>query len=162
MRRLLVPLIAGCVLLGAAPAHARYGDPIGYSSVDTWLVAGDRVVGRSEIQASPPPTLTMAMAPGGTRVLAWRVGNVAHAETITMSACQSGSGVGVRYFTPKGREVSSLVTHDGYVQKQVEERTFRSLSVHLYARRSNASFSCVLRGFARGGGFDKVILEVTA
>jgi hypothetical protein len=165
MRRSLALALIGCLFVfGAAPAQARYGDPIPNSwagTVDTWLVAGDRVVGRSQVQVSPAPTLTMSMAAGGTRVLAWRVMNVERASAIVMTTdCQSGSGFGLRYFTPKGEDVSSDLTHHGYTQTSIEEGTFRTLYVHVHAKRTNASLSCVLRGAGGYGGFDKVLLEV--
>ena len=163
MRRLLVPLIAGCLLLGAAPAQARYGGPTpnSWAIVDTWLVAGDHVVGRSQVAVSPAPTLTMSMAAGGTRVLAWRVMDVAHASAIVMTTdCQSDLAFGFRFLTPKGEDVSTDLTHHGYTQTSIEEGTFRTLYVHVHAKRTNASLSCVLRGAGGYGGFDKVLLEV--
>lgn len=161
MRRLLILLLVGALALIANPAQARYGDPSpGAGVVDTWVVQGDRVVGRSQIAVSPPPTLTMSMKAGGTRVLAWRVMDLVRAPVIVMDTdCESGAGIGLRYFTPKGEDVSSDLSHHGYTQTSVEAGTFRTLSVHVHAKRANASLSCVLRGTG-DGGFDKVLLDV--
>jgi hypothetical protein len=162
MRRLLVLTVVSALALVASPAQARYGDsPWPGSVLDTWGVQGDRVVGRSQIAVSPPPTLTMSIKAGGTRVLAWRVMNVRQATAIVMDTdCESGAGIGLRYFTPKGDDVSSDLSHHGYTQTSVEAGTFQTLYVQVHARRANASLSCVLRGIS-DGGFDKVILDVT-
>jgi hypothetical protein len=161
MRRPLIPLIVGCLLLGAAPAHARYGEgtirPDGV--IDTWLVSGDRVVGRSQIQVSPAPTLTLSMVSGGNRVIAWRVMNVRIAPTIVMDAVCEGGGIGLRYLTPRGDDVTGDLVHGGFTQAKVDAGTFRTIYVHVHANRAGASLSCVLRGFG-DGGFDKVLLDV--
>jgi hypothetical protein len=161
MRRLLIPLIVGCLLVGAAPAHARYGEgtirPDGV--IDTWLVSGDRVVGRSEIQVSPAPMLTLSMVSGGARVVAWRVMNIRIAPTIVMDTVCKGGGIGLRYITPKGEDVTRDLMHGGYTQAKVDAGTFRTLYVHIHANRDDATLSCVLRGFG-DGGFDKVLLDV--
>ncbi len=87
--------LAAAVLLVAVssmvPAHARWGYRPPASDradgvVDTWVVSGDHVVGRSQIDASPTPTLAVSMVSGGKRVFAWRVSNVAHAPQIMMRA----------------------------------------------------------------------------
>jgi hypothetical protein len=163
MRRSLALALIGCLfVLGAAPAQARYGyqAPTRPRALDTWLAAGDRVVGRFHVDVSPTPTLTLSMAPGGTRVIAWRVKNVAYAYTIKMTGCHSGSGFGLSYFKPTGEEVSWLVTHDGgYRTTDIPTGTFRTLYVHIHAKRNKAHVSCVLRG-ERWDASDEVILDV--
>jgi hypothetical protein len=164
MRRLLIPLIAGCLLLGSAPAQARYGggsdwEPVGV--VDTWLVSGDHVVGRSQIGVSPTPTMKVFVPAGHTRVVAWRVENVYRAESIGMRGCDGRPKISVRYFTPKGEDVTDAVhTLRGYVARPIERGTFRTLYVHIHAKRSDASLPCDLQ--AVHGHHDRVILEVTS
>lgn len=101
----------------------------------------------------------MSLTSGARRVLAWRVMNVERVATIVMGTLCDGSGIGMRYVTPKGEDVTSDLTHGGYTQAHVEPGTFRTLYVHIHAKRANASLSCVLRGYGFGG-FDKVLLDV--
>jgi hypothetical protein len=166
MRRLLVPLIVGCLLFGAAPAHARYPlpDPVDRADgvVDTWIVSGDHVVGRSQIDASPTPTLAVSMVVGGKRVFAWRVSNVAHAPQIMMKAdCQSDAGIDVHFYTPKGERVTGLVTHRGVRQSHIDPGTFRTLYVraHVHVGYGGASLSCALVGTGYHSS-DRVLLKV--
>jgi hypothetical protein len=168
MRRLLVPLIAGCLLLGAAPAQARYGwprpNPVDRADgvVDTWMVSGDHVVGRSQIDVSPTPTLAVSMVPGGKRVFAWRVSNVAHAPQIMMKAdCQGDAGIDIHFYTPKGERVTGLVTHWGVRQSHIDPGTFRTLYVraHVHVGYDGANLSCALVGTGYHSS-DRVLLKV--
>jgi hypothetical protein len=167
MRRLLVPLIAGCLLVGAAPAQARYGAPHdgperADAVVDTWIVSGDHVIGRSQIGVSPTPTLAVSMVPGHTRIFAWRVSNVAHAPQIRMDAdCQGDAGIDFHFLTPKGERVTGLATHWGVRQSHIDPGTFRTLYVHAHVHlgHADAHASCVLRGTAYHGQ-DRVLLKV--
>ena len=159
----MFPLLMGCLLVvGSGTAHARYPDRPTSAVVDTWLVRGDHVVGRSQIGVTPAPTLGMSIKPGGERVLAWRVSNVVHAPTIVMDTdCESGGGFGLGYLTPKGEDVSSEMSHGGYTQTSVDAGTFRTLYLHIRAKRSGVNLSCVLRATG-SGGFDKVLLDIAS
>ena len=166
-RWFLVTALIGCLLgLGAVPAHARYGyrPPSDRADgvVDTWLVSGDHVVGRSQIKASPTPTLAVSMVPGGKRVFAWRVSNVAHAPQIRMRAyCQGDAGIDIHFYTPKGERVTGLVTHWGVRQSHIEPGTFRTLYVraHVHVGYDDASLSCALVGTGYHSS-DRVLLKV--
>jgi len=167
MRRLLVPLVIGCLLLGASPAQARYGAPhdgpdLADGVVDTWIVTGDHAVGRSQIDASPIPMLAVSMVPGHTRVFAWRVSNVAHASEIRMRAdCQSDAGIDFHFLTPKGERVTGLATHWGIRQTHVDPGTFRTLYIYAHVRpgHGDAHASCSLLGSGYHSG-DRVQLRV--
>jgi len=167
MRRPLILLTIGCLLLGAAPAQARYGvrphqkPDLPNGILDTWAAAGSHVVGRSEIGVSP--TLTLSMTPGAKRVIAWRVKNDFHAPRIWMrSTCDDGPRITFRYLTPTGQRVTGMATHgDGYSVAHVERGTFRTLYVSIRVKRS-VDRTCALVGSGDRHAFDKVLLRVHA
>ena len=165
MRRLVIPIVAGCLLLGPAPVLARYGgphpsNPRPDSVVDTWAVAGERVVGRFQIKSSPTPVLTLSMQPGSKRIVAWRVKNVSLSPWITMQTdCTSGPRVDFHFVTPKGERVTGPATHEGYTQTHVDPGTFRTIYVHVHVKRA-VNRTCELRGFSYGNSVDSVLLRV--
>ncbi len=157
MRRLLVPLIAGCVLLGAAPAQARWGE----GRVDTWLRFGDQEVGQSAPKSSHP-TLSVRLTPGTPRTVKWLITNLGGEPSthwVSFHGCHSADGLGFRYFTPDGRQVSWKVTHNGFGYPSVAEGATRKLSIRLLAQHAGLSTTGVLEGTGLSGT-DEVALHV--
>jgi hypothetical protein len=157
MRRILVPAVVTCALaLSIVPAQARYGQ----GRVDTWLRAGDRDVDRN-VHASTD-VLSIHLTPGVPTKVKWflkNLGGQPSTHSLGFSGCHSDAGIGFRYFTPGGREVSWKVTHKGFVYPNVAEGHTRKLAIRLLTSDTGNSTTCELEGWGLSG-YDGVGLKV--
>jgi hypothetical protein len=145
MRRLLVPLIVGCLLVTAAPAQARYGR----SPVNTWVRYGDQVVRHAN------GTLRFWAASGSTHRVVWSVRNLGRhiyptLHSVAFSGCEDGKGFHFRYTTPGGTDVTWAVTHRGYRQAGVDPGERAWLNIWITSTRSDRSYACKLTGDGNG------------
>lgn len=144
-RRLLVPLVVGCLFLTATPAHARYGR----SPVDTWVRHGDDVVRRAD------GTLNIWPPSGSTRRVIWSIRNLGRhidptLHSVTFSGCDDGNGFHFRYTTRDGADVTWAVNHRGYRQGGVDAGERAWLNISFTSTRSDRSYSCRLTGDGNG------------
>ena len=156
-RALVVGLVLALAVL-ASPAQARYGE----GRVDTWLRAGDREVDRN-VHASTA-VLSIHLTPGVPTKVRWFLKNLGgHPSTHSLgfSGCHSDAGIGFRYFTPGGREVSWKVAHKGFVYPNVAEGHTRKLAIRLFTSHAGNSLICEVEGWGLSG-HDSVGLRVSS
>jgi hypothetical protein len=145
VRRLLVLLFVGCVLVGASPAQARYGR----TNVDTWVRYGDRVIGR---HVDGP--LKLWAPPGSTRRVIWSVENLGDAtptlRSVTFLGCDDAKGFDFRFLTPAGTDVSWAVTHDGYRMAGIGPHERGWLTIRITSTERGRAYACELTGDGNG------------
>jgi hypothetical protein len=154
MRRPLILLVIGCLLLGAAPAHARYGR----TNVRTWVRSGDSIAGR---RGADGP-LRIGVPTGSSRRVAWSVynpGNVIPTiHEVTFRGCDDSNGFRFRYLRRDGKDITWPVTHAGYAAT-AQPRERAKIAIVLRSVQGGASYTCALSG-AGNGRADTVRIEV--
>ena len=145
IKRLLMLSFVGCVLLGAAPAQARYGR----TTVDTWVRYEDRVIGK---HLDGP--LRVSVPAGSTRGVTWSIENMGDAiptlHSVTFLGCDDAKGFGIRYLTPDGQDVTWAVTHDGYLMAGVGPHERGWLKIRITSTESERGYACELTGDGNG------------
>jgi hypothetical protein len=149
------------------PARAASDRPDTLTWVDTWLHRGDRYAGKGRLDVSPVPTMRVRLVPGDATRIGWKAKNLggqgyAHYASIEFSGCHSDAGIGFRYFTWGGTQVSWRVTHDRYTHRALTHAK-TGLRIRVRAARANLRTTCVLTTRASsGGGTDSVRLKLAS
>jgi len=154
--------VAASMLLGAAPAHARWGQVY---RPDAIVRAGGDEAGRDHYSAHGAGQVLSRRVTVGERQV-FRLTFIAKStlsERLRVSGCAGHDGFGVVYRRTSGRDVTAAVTGAGLVSRRliVGDRVRLRLAVRVTAHHATDVFTCEIAS-ANPTRVDAVVAAVRA